>query len=86
MRLPLQVHSSGKAVESACAKVTLFIATRDANDDVITCVGWRGANVEDLCWGDDVSLEAKLIKGDAKWQALALGAETAYPLAASIKT
>lgn len=86
MRLPLQVHGSGKAVESACAKVTFFIATWDANNDVITCVGWRGADAEDLRWDDDVSLEAKLVIGDADWQVLALGAEAAYPLAASIKT
>lgn len=48
MRLPLQVHGSGEAVESACAKVTFFIAARDANDDVITCVGRRGTDTEDL--------------------------------------
>lgn len=34
--LPLQVHCSGIAVEPACAKVAFFIATWDANDDVIT--------------------------------------------------
>lgn len=48
MRLPLQIHGSRKAVEPARAKVTLFIATWDANDDVITCVGRRGADAEDL--------------------------------------
>lgn len=36
MKLPLQVHSSGKAIEPACAKVTFFVATRDANDDAVT--------------------------------------------------
>lgn len=58
MRLSLQVHGSGKAVEPARAKVTFFIATRDANDDAITRVGWRGADAEDLRRGDSVSLEA----------------------------
>lgn len=36
MKLALQVHGSGKAVEPARAKVTFFVATRDANDDAIT--------------------------------------------------
>lgn len=36
VRLPLQVHGSGKAVEPACAKVTFFIATWDTYDDAIT--------------------------------------------------
>lgn len=76
-RLPLQVHSSGKAVESACAKVTFFVAAWDANDDVITCVGRRGTDTEDLRWDDDVSLETKLVVGDADWHALALRAKAA---------
>lgn len=86
MRLPLQVHGSSKAVEPACAKVTFFVSSWNANDDAITRVGRRGANTEDLRRDDDVSLEAKLVIGDANWHVLALRAKAAYPLAASIKT
>lgn len=86
MRLPLQIQGTGKAVKPACAKVSFFIATWDANDDTVTRVGGRGADAKDLSRDDDVGLETKLVIGDADWHVLALRAKAVYPLTPSIKT
>lgn len=62
--LSLQVDSSGIAVELTRAEVALFIAFCDADDNLVTGVRRGRSDPEDLCWNDDVGLEAELVVGD----------------------
>lgn len=63
--LTMQVHGTCKAVELPCAEVAFFVSPRDADDDVVTRVGGRGADAEDLSRDNDVGLEAQLVVSDA---------------------
>lgn len=63
--LPLQVHCACEAVKLPCAEVAILISSQDADDDVVTRVGGRGSDAEDLSWDDDVGLEAQLVVCDA---------------------
>lgn len=63
--LPVQVHCAREAVELPSAEVSFLVSARDADDDVVARVGGRGSDAEDLCWDDDVGLEAQLVVCDA---------------------
>lgn len=81
----MQVDSARVGVELACAEVVLFVAARNADDDVVSGIGWRWSNTEDLCWDDGVCLEAQVVVGDPQRRVLALNkVRTADPLTPSV--
>lgn len=64
--LSLQVDGACEAVELPGAEVALLIAFCDADGDVITRVGGRWSDPEDLSRNDDVGLEAELVVCDTE--------------------
>lgn len=63
--LPLQVDGAREAVELPGAKVAVFVASDDADDDMVAGVGGGRSDSEDLGGNDDVGLEAELVVRDA---------------------
>lgn len=70
--LPLQVDGAGEAVELPGAEVAFLVAFDDAEDDLISRVGGRRADPEDLGRSDDVGLKAELVVGDADGRVVAV--------------
>lgn len=70
--LAVQVDGARVGVELARAEVVPFVAPRDADDDVVSGVGRRWPDTEDLCRYDGVCLEAQLVVGDPQRRVLAL--------------
>lgn len=80
----MHVDGAGVRVQFSGAEVALLIAPVDGDDNVVSRVGRRGADAEDLSGNDDVGLKAQLVVGDPCWSVLArhkVGA--ADPLTAS---
>lgn len=69
---PLQRDHSGEGVESACAKVTLLVASRDGQRDGVAREGRRGADAEDVRRHQQAGLEVELVVGDSCRRVLAL--------------
>lgn len=63
--LSLQVDSACETVQLPGAEVALLVALDDADDDLISGVGWRRSDSEDLGGNDDVGLEAELVVRNA---------------------
>lgn len=70
--LALQVNNACVGVEPAGAEEALLVALCDSEDDVVSGVGGRGPNAEDVGWHHNVGLEVELVVGDAHWGVLAL--------------
>lgn len=82
----MQVHSTRVGIQLPGAEVVFLISLRDADDDIVSRVGGRGSNAEDLYRGDDVGLEAEVIVGDSQGRVLTLQVvQTADPLTATIQ-
>ncbi len=79
----MQVHGARVGVQLACAEVLLLVSLCDADNHVVSGVGGRGANAEDLSGDDDVGLEAEVVVGNSQRRVLTLQVVwTANPLAA----
>lgn len=83
----MQVHRACVGIQLPCAKVVRLISLRDANNNIVSGVGGRGSDAEDLSRDDNVGLEAKVIVSDSQRRGLALQiAGTADSLTASTRT
>lgn len=82
----MQVHGTCVGIQLPGAEVVLLISLRDADDDVVSGVGGRGSDAEDLSGDDDVGLEAEVVVGDSQRRVLTLQVvRTADPLTARVR-
>lgn len=79
----MQVHGPSVGVQLPGAEVVLLVPLRDGDDDVVSRVGRRGSDAEDLSRDDDVGLEAEVVVGDSQRSVLTVHVVgTVDPLAA----
>lgn len=81
----MQIHCTCVGIQLAGAEVVLLVPLRDADDNVVSGVGRRGSDAEDLSRDDDVGLEAEVVVGDSQRGVLTLQVVgTADPLTARV--
>lgn len=83
--LSVEVDGARVGVQLPGAEVVLLVALRDGDDDVVSGVGGRRSDAEDLSRDDDVGLEAEVVVGDSQRGVLAVHVvRTADPLTTSV--
>ena len=63
--MPLKIDNARVRVQPSRAEVVFFVSLVDSKDYVVSSIGRRWSDTENMSWDHDVGLEVQLVIGDA---------------------
>lgn len=63
--MSLKIDNARVRVQPSSAEVVFFISLVDSKDNVVSSIGRRWSNTENMSWDHDIGLEVQLVIGNA---------------------